>query len=256
MNNIELIEDKDAIISKLRDELELKSKCLSLIAHDFKGLFSNIIWVLQAYEDKIITEQEFKSMLPEIKQTAQINLNTIGDTFAWVNAQLYEGEIILEEVNVYEVFSELKTSLQKSLIDKNISILQLTDPSFTFKSSSVLLRFILKKLIENAIKYSYLNGEIEVEARRNEGQIHLLVKDKGAGMSEEKLSSIFTMNETNFLGTQGEKGGGLSLVVVNDFVKMMDGKIKIYPNENKIGVVAELIFSSTCHADEESTQFN
>lgn len=256
MNNIELIEDKDALISKLKDELELKSKCLSLIAHDFKGLFSNTIWILQAYEDEVITEQEFKSMLPEIKQTAQINLNTIGDTFAWVNAQLYEGEVLLTDVNVYEVVFELKTSLQKSLNDKNISILQLTDPSFTFKSSSVLLRFILKKLIENAIKYSYPNGEIEVEARRDEGQIHILVKDRGAGMSEEKLSSIFTMNETNFLGTQGEKGGGLSLVVVNDFVKMMNGKIKIYPNENNIGIVAELIFSNTCHADEGSTQLS
>lgn len=250
MNNIELVKDKEALISKLRDELELKSKCLSLIAHDFKGLFSNIIWVLQAYEDQIITEQEFKSMLPEIKQTAQINLSTINDTFAWVNAQLYEGEILLTEVNVYEMVSELKTSLQKSLIDKNISILQLADPSFTFKSSPVLLRFVLKKLIENAIKYSYPNGEVEVETKVNQHQIHLLVKDKGAGMSEEKLSGIFTMNEANFLGTQGEKGGGLSLIVVNDFVKMLNGKIKIYPNENKIGIVVELIFSSTCHAHE------
>lgn len=250
MNSIEVMENKDALISNLKDELELRNKWLSLIAHDFKGLFSNIIWILQAYEDKIITEQEFKSMLPEIKQTAQINLSTINDTFAWVNAQLYEGKILLTEVNVHEMVSELKTSLQKSLIDKNISILQLIDPSFTFKSSPVILRFILKKLIENAIKYSYLNGEIEVDAKRNEHQIHLFVKDRGVGMSEEKLSSIFTMNEMVFLGTQGEKGGGLSLVIVNDFVKRMNGKIKVYPNENKIGIVAELVFSSTCHAEE------
>lgn len=250
MNNIELVKDKDALINKLRDELELKSKCLSLIAHDFKGLFSNIIWVLQAYEDKVITEQEFKSMLPEIKQTAQINLRTINDTFAWVNAQLYEGKFPITDVNVYEVVSEIKTSLQKMLMAKNISILHQIDPGFNIKSSSVLLRFILKKLIENAIKYSYSNSEIEVEARKQEDQLHLFVKDRGAGMTEEKLSNIFSMNKTNFLGTQGEKGGGLSLVIVNDFVKMLNGEIKIYPNENKIGIVVELTFSNTCHIHE------
>lgn len=241
MNNIELVENKDVLITNLRDELELKNKCLSLIAHDFKGMFSNILWILEALEHGVITEQEFKSMLPEIKQSAQINANIINDTFTWVNAQRVDEKHLPTDVNSYDLVAELKTSLQKSLTDKKISILQLGDPIFVFKSDPVLLRFILKKLLENAIKYSYLDGEIDVETRVVGSNVHIFVKDRGAGISETKLPTIFTMNEANFLGTHGEKGGGLSLVIVNDFVKTMNGEIKIYPNEGKIGIVAEVI---------------
>lgn len=241
MNNVDAVQKQDILVKQLREELELKNKCLSLIAHDFKGLFSNILWVLNALENSVITEQEFRSMLPEIKQNAQINLNTINDTFTWVNAQGAEGKILLQDLTVHSLVSELEASLQKSISNKNISISQLGDLSLVFKSNPVLLRFILKKIFENAIKYSYLNGEIEIETRTVGSNLHLFVKDRGTGISKAKLSTIFTMNEANFLGTQGEKGGGLSLVVVNDFVKIMNGEIKIYPNEGKVGTVAEII---------------
>lgn len=243
MNNIETVESQELLIKELREELELKNKCLSLIAHDFTGIFSNILWVLEAYDKKTITEQEFKFMLPEIKQNAKINLTTINDTFSWVNAQRVEEEPPLKDVNVYNLVSELIASLQITIKDKNITISQIGDPGFAFKSNPVLLRFILKKLIENAVKYSYINSEIEIETRIADSNLHLFVKDRGTGVSDSKLPVIFTMDEANFLGTEGEKGGGLSLVIVNDFVKLLKGKIKIYPNEGNKGSVAELIFA-------------
>lgn len=243
MNNIENVENQELLIKELKEELELKNKCLSLIAHDFTGIFSNILWVLEAYDNKTITEQEFKFMLPEIKQNARINLTTINDTFAWVNAQRVQEEPPLKDVNVYDLVTELIDSLQTAIEEKNINISQIGDPDFVFKSNPVLLRFILKKLIENAVKYSYINSEIEFETKIVDANVHLFVKDRGTGVSDSKLPAIFTMNEANYLGTEGEKGGGLSLVIVNDFVKLLKGKIKIYPNEGNKGSVAELIFA-------------
>ncbi len=243
MNDTDIVKQHDQLINELKAELERKNKYLSLIAHDFKGLFSNILWVLDALESGIITEQEFKSMLPEIKQHAQINLNTINDTFTWVNAQMFEEKLLLTDVNIYNLVSQLKTSLQQSIIGKDISISYLGDPSFVFQSNAVLLRFVLKKLIENAIKYSFINGVVEIGTEIRETHLYLFIKDRGTGISKEKLTTIFTMNDVKYLGTEGEKGGGISLVIVNDFVKMMNGKIKMYPNDGNKGTVVELIFA-------------
>lgn len=242
--NRQIDENTDIILEELKKELELKNSFLTLIAHDFKGLFSNILWVLDAYEKGIVTEQEFKSMLPEIKQHAQINLNTINDTFNWVNVQRYDGDIEVKEVNSYDLISELKTTLHEAIKSKKISVSQIGDPDLILKSNPVLLRFILKKLIENAIKYSYIEGEVEVETRVVDSFVHFFIKDKGIGISDRKQPITFTMNGSNFMGTQGEKGGGLSLVIVNDFVKLMNGKIEIYPNIDDKGTIAELILPS------------
>lgn len=245
MNNIEDVVSQELLIKELRDELDLKNKCLSLIAHDFKGVFSNIIWILDAYENKVITEQEFESMLPEIKQNAKINLNTINDTFTWIGSQREGEEPMQEYVNIHNMVSELEASMQKLIIDKNVSISKSGDSSIAYKCNPIFLRFILKKLIDNAIKYSYPKGEIEVEIKRINSNIHIFVKDIGTGIDEAKLPTLFTMNKASYLGTQGEKGVGLSLVIVKDFVKSMDGEIKIYPNEGDKGTIAELKFPLT-----------
>ena len=39
--------EKKLIIEKLKSENELKTKWLSLIAHDFKGMFHNIVYLLK-----------------------------------------------------------------------------------------------------------------------------------------------------------------------------------------------------------------
>src|SRR5690606_19313453 len=141
------------------------------------------LWILDAYEKGIITEQEFKSMLPEIKQHAQINLNSINDTFNWVNVQRYDEEIEVKDVNSYDLVSELKDVLEESIKGKKISVSQIGDPHIILKRNPSLLRFILNKILENATKYSYIEGEVEVETRLVDSSVHFFARDKGIGIS-------------------------------------------------------------------------
>jgi K+-sensing histidine kinase KdpD len=146
------------------------------------------------------------------------------------------------EVNVYELVTEVVTSLEKAIKDKNISFFYSGDRSLTLNSNKIILQFILKKIIDNAVKYSYIDREIEVEMVFNSPFIHLFIKDKGIGIDSQKLSTIFTLDGSVFTGTQNEKGAGLSLVIVKDFVKMLGGEIEIYPNNDNIGTIIELRF--------------
>lgn len=241
MNNT-AIKEQEALIQQLKKEVELRNKWLSLIAHDFKGMFSNILWVLEAYKNGTITLDEFLSMLPEIRQSAQINQNTINDTFKWVNAELLASAPEMKEVNVFGLVSEVVISLGKSIKDKNISFFYSGNNNLVLNSNKVILQFIIKRIIDNAVKYSCVNGEVEIEMMFKSPSIHLFIKDKGIGMDSQKLSTIFTLDGGVFTGTQNEKGGGLSLVIVNSFVKMLGGEIEIYPNNDNIGTIVELRF--------------
>ena len=91
--------EKKLIIEKLKSENELKTKWLSLIAHDFKGMFHNIVYLLNAYEKKDIPQELFLTMLPEIKQIAEKNLKTLDSTFAWINAQTDGFKLQIEDVS-------------------------------------------------------------------------------------------------------------------------------------------------------------
>ena len=110
--------DHEQIIEELRTENELKTKWLSLIAHDFKGLSSNIKFLLDAMDDQSITPEVFMSMLPELKQISEKNSKTIQSTFAWVNAQACGFRIDKEPILIHNLFLEIVENFDKEIANK------------------------------------------------------------------------------------------------------------------------------------------
>ena len=64
--------------------------------------------------------------------------------------------------------------------------------------------------------------------------IHVLVQDNGVGMSKEKLEDLFELKaKRDSYGTAGERGLGLGLQMVKDFVDMNRGTIDVQSEEGK-----------------------
>ena len=235
--------EKEVIIEKLKAENELKTKWLSLIAHDFKGMFHNIVYLLNAYENKDIPQELFLTMLPEIKQIAEKNLKTLDSTFAWINAQTDGFKLQIEDVSIYELFLELKEELHSQISSKDISIRYSGDETLVLQSDKLLLKFILKQVLENAVKYSNKDAEVMFIAGSQHNETCIEIKDQGMGMSNNVHNNIFTLNGSPYKGTINEVGAGLSLVIVKDFIEKLDGSIEVCSKLNE-GTTVKLMFSN------------
>ena len=214
---------------------------LSLIAHDCKGLFSNIKYLLDAMADDNITPEIFMSMLPELKQISEKNSKTLKNTFAWVNAQTNGFAIDSETVVIHNLFLELVEAFDKEIAAKELSFTFVGDEAIFLNTDRFLLRFILKQLIENAIKYSNKGGVVELIAHSSSEKVTIGVKDHGMGMKDSRLKTIGTLDGAPYTGTMDEKGAGLSLVIVKDFVKMLNGTMSVSSIEN-VGTSVEIKF--------------
>ncbi len=93
-----------------------------------------------------------------------------------------------------------------------------------------LLQRILQNLIANAISYTP-NGEIVVSARTidDAGSVECSVRDNGAGMSSDKLPTVFTKHEHD---AEKEGGLGLGLAIVKTFVEAHQGTVTV---ESELG---------------------
>ena len=241
--------EKKLIIEKLKSENELKTKWLSLIAHDFKGMFHNIVYLLNAYENKDIPQELFLTMLPEIKQIAEKNLKTLDSTFAWVNSQTDGFILQMEDVSIYELFIELKKELHSYLHLKNISLNFSGEETLVLQSDKLLLTFILKQIIENAIKYSNKDAAVMFIASLKHNSAVIEVRDEGMGMNTDVQDNIFTLNKSPFKGTLDEVGAGLSLVIVKDFIEKLGGNIEVNSKLND-GTTVKMMF------DKQSSKSN
>lgn len=219
--------DHEQIIEELRTENELKTKWLSLIAHDFKGLSSNIKFLLDAMDDQSITPEVFMSMLPELKQISEKNSKTIQSTFAWVNAQICGFRIDKEPILIHNLYLEIVESFDKAIAAKELSFEYKGNTSLSVNTDRFLLRFIIKELVENSIKYSNKGDIIELITNSESNVVSITLKDNGVGMKSSRLNTIGTLNDAPYTGTLQEKGAGLSLVIVKDFVEMINGTMMV-----------------------------
>lgn len=84
---------------------------------------------------------------------------------------------------------------------------------------------ILDNLLSNAVKFTE-TGTISLNARYNEGELLLEVKDTGIGMSEDALSRIFRPFER--LGSvRNAEGFGLGLPITKGLVNLLGGTIDV-----------------------------
>lgn len=219
-------------IEKLENEINFKNGLISILSHDAKELFGNFLWLIEALEQKTIGEEDFFKLLPQVKSDAQKNLQTVQDSTSWLKTQYGEFKIKPVKIMAMDLFHHLEEKYASKLKEKNIKFYFKGDHNAFLTTDRLLLEYVLDKIFNNAVKYSFPGQDIHLQVVVEGDQVVLSVIDFGTGMDEKYLSSIYTYDNPIFLGTAGEKGVGLSLKIVKNFISLMRGNIDIISSES------------------------
>ena len=220
-------------IEKLEQEINFKNGLISILSHDSKEIFGNLIWLLEALEQQSISSTEFFNLLPQVKSDAQKNLQTVQDAKAWLKTQYGDFQIKPAKIKVFDLFQRLEENYAAQLKEKDIKFYFEGDPNVSLEADRLLLEYVLDKIFNNAVKYSSAGQDIYFKYSYKENESVISVVDVGTGIAEKYLPNIFNYDHPVFEGTAGELGAGLSLKIVKNFVSLMHGNIKIISSENE-----------------------
>lgn len=223
-NELEALKLENARLVKQND---LLGGWISLISHDTKQLFGNLKWLIEASLDNSISQEAFFSMLPQIQKDAIKNYNTATDTSEWLKTQYGNFSPNRDILNSFSLFEEIKEEFSARLEEKNLLFEFVGDESQSIITDKILLRFILNKTVDNAIKYSHNGERIIFSVGVKEDQHIITITDSGTGIKENNLETIYSFENAIYEGTNGEIGVGLSLKIVQSFVFLIGGNLKI-----------------------------
>ncbi|MCD8524862.1 MAG: ATP-binding protein [Gammaproteobacteria bacterium] len=105
-------------------------------------------------------------------------------------------------------------------------------PSVLFGNQISIYRVILN-LVGNAIKFTQqgsvnLTVKMQEQIDKDHVLVNILVRDTGIGIPEEKHQIIFDKLERLAPSySEGQKGHGIGLYIVDQYVKAMNGRIKV-----------------------------
>lgn len=228
------VEERTAELKKTNDELHrviaVKNRFFSIIAHDMKNLFQSML----GYSDLIImrTEEKDQQEINEdaliIKGTTQKAYSLMENLLEWSLAETGNLSFIREELKLKEIVVENTGLLEAYSRAKNVCINTEVKDEIIINADRRMLNTVLRNLLSNAVKYSYSGSAVEVMAERINGSAVITVSDKGKGIEKEKLNSLFSLSAVQSTpGTNNEKGTGLGLILVHEFVQRHNGEISV-----------------------------
>jgi signal transduction histidine kinase len=87
----------------------------------------------------------------------------------------------------------------------------------------------LGNLLSNAIKFSPPGGRVRLSAWLQEGKVCLSLRDQGRGYPKDLVERLEEGDEAlpSRLGTDGEPGQGLGLVLAAEHLRRMGGRLEL-----------------------------
>ncbi len=132
-------------------------------------------------------------------------------------------------------------------IQKKIVLENKVPVDIYINADNVMLGSIIQNLVTNAIKYTPQNGIITVTAYIINDMAEIYVTDSGIGIAEVTRENLFTNHKfTSGSGTNNEKGTGLGLLLVKDFVTQNGGTIRV---ESELEKGSRFIFTMPKYED-------
>jgi CheY-like chemotaxis protein/anti-sigma regulatory factor (Ser/Thr protein kinase) len=105
--------------------------------------------------------------------------------------------------------------------------LKLEAPEHIVHTDVARLQQVLWNILRNAIKFTENRGTVTIAtANDDHGNIHIIIKDTGIGMTPETLSRLFLPFEQADRSRSGRYGGlGLGMAISNALVELLEGKL-------------------------------
>jgi CheY-like chemotaxis protein/two-component sensor histidine kinase len=118
----------------------------------------------------------------------------------------------------------------RPLLDAKRHQLLVNLPAETIRLEADPLRLsqVIGNLLTNAAKYTDPEGRIELNARIQNAELTISIRDNGIGLSEEVMPGLFTMfSQVNSAVDRAEGGLGIGLALVKGLVALHGGRVEV-----------------------------
>lgn len=203
----ELTHNFNKMVKELNSIECLQKDFINNVSHEIKTPISSIQGFAKLLEEEDLSKEERKEYSEIIQEEADRLLYLSTNMLKLAKLENQERIKIKTEVCIAEQIRKTISVLEPKWKKKNIKFNVKLKEEKIYGEKDLLFQ-VWMNLIENAIKYSKENGQIDIKMRIEEEKLIVEVQDYGQGIPEEECGKIFD-RFYQVDKTHSEKGTGL-----------------------------------------------
>lgn len=223
-----LIETLNSLFGRLENQVSQISQFTDNASHQLMTPLTTIKTEL----DYILKREH---PIHEYKETCNILKSQTDRMISMVKTMLIMSrgcDVCANNKNVFNFSNLIKKEVAKIYSQSNVKFS--IEENIYLRGDTEYFSIVIQNLIDNAIKYSSSDLEIEVTAKTANNHLQLTVLDRGIGISDKEKAKIFErFYRVDSDDVKKVNGYGLGLSLVKSVTEAMGGTVKVSDNKPK-----------------------
>lgn len=227
----ELTHNFNKMVKELNSIECLQKDFINNVSHEIKTPISSIQGFTKLLEADDLSKEERKEYAEIIKEESDRLLYLSTNILKLAKLENQERIMNKTKFNIAEQIRRTISVLEPKWKEKNIKFnVSLKEQEFLGEKD--LMYQVWMNIIENSIKFSKQDGQIDVKMKTNQDSIIVEIKDYGIGMEEEEAKKIFD-RFYQVDKSHTKPGAGLGMTIAKRIVELSDGKIEVKSKLNE-----------------------
>lgn len=227
----ELTHNFNKMVKELNSIECLQKDFINNVSHEIKTPISSIQGFAKLLEADDLSKEERKEYAEIIKEESDRLLYLSTNILKLAKLENQERIMNKTKFNIAEQIRRTISVLEQKWKEKNIKFnVSLKEQEFLGEKD--LMYQVWMNIIENSIKFSKQDGQIDVKMKTNQDSIIVEIKDYGIGMEEEEVKKIFD-RFYQIDKSHTKPGAGLGMTIAKRIVELSGGKIEVTSKLNE-----------------------
>jgi len=233
------IGDMGRAFEKMRDALEGKKyveNYIQTLTHEIKSPISAIQGAAELLEEDMSREQR-SQFLKNIRSETE-RIRELVDRMLHLSSLESMNDLETSEtIHINKILQGVIERSKAVIEQKHLELVAQAEEDAHINGDPLLIEQAMSNLIQNAVDFSPDHGQLSILLTRKEGQITLVVEDRGPGIPDFAMGRIFEKFFSIRRPASDEKSTGLGLNFVRKIAELHNGTVYL-ENRSSNGVRA------------------
>ncbi|MCX6150772.1 MAG: HAMP domain-containing sensor histidine kinase [Ignavibacteriales bacterium] len=220
----------------LKEQNANKDKFFFTLAHDLRSPFQALLGLSEILTTELNTlnKEEIFRFSSELNKSIHNQYDLLTNILDWARIKTGKIDFNPKPIDIYENVKKILLLFQSKASKKEIKFIADINKDTFVNADENMFAAILGNLISNAIKFSNKGGIAKIAMKVINENVVISVIDEGVGMDNEMICKINNFDSKfSTIGTAGERGTGLGLLITNDLLLLHNSKLILESEPNR-----------------------